>query len=402
VNLAKSARQRGHSLIEMLIAMAIITVIIAVVFSMIEETTTVSLFIESHNDLTTMSQKALNAVQTEVLQSRQIFLEDAIGTAYRTSLQALLTDCGTTAPCASSLWKLQPVAGTQLPGNDPALTLAPDPVSTRYTGNALLIARQLSPIAIAIAAGTPIATYPAFTFFADRYRFEYFYLANHGTPSHRSFRNGDHILDMWQVRTIEYADYSQLANATSNMSSTQLADLSTKLRATAALPAGTIISGPNPPNLKTAWSPRQPIASAFYTIDAPLTFTAGPIATFNFTSATPNDLATGSSMLPAMLGGRIGGKMDYTVAYVLNRTAVPPSSRLLSGVPLNDQGTDGRNPLPQYAQLAPSLPLDCGLEVKVVGLAGARQVLARLVMYANYRVTRVDSTEASVISSFTR
>jgi prepilin-type N-terminal cleavage/methylation domain-containing protein len=398
VSIAQRARQRGYSIVELMIAMAVTTVLMAVIFSMMEEAVTLSLFVESHNDLTTMSQRALNSVQTEILQSRQVFLEDAIGTGYRTKIEALLTDCGLTAPCPSSLWKLKPVAGTQLPGNDPALTLAPDPVGSRYTGNALLVARQLPPVAINVVAGSPVASYPALTFYVDRYRFEYFYLTFHGTPNHSAFRNGDHILDMWQVRTIEYADYSQLANATVNMSAGQLTDLSTKLQATVALPAGTIVSGPNPPNLQTAWSPGQPIASAFYNIDANLTL-AAPIAAFSFAAA---DLASGGSLLPALSGGRIGGKMDYTVAYLNSVAAGPPGGRLLAGVPLNEAGTDGRNPLPQYAQLAPSLPLDCGLEVKVVGQAGARQVLARLVMYSNYRVTRVDSTEAFVISSFTR
>jgi prepilin-type N-terminal cleavage/methylation domain-containing protein len=386
VSIAQRARQRGYSIVELMIAMAVTTVLMAVVFSMMEEAVTLSLFVESHNDLTTMSQKALNSLQTEILQSKLVFLEDAIGTGYRTQIETLLTDCGNTVPCASSLWKLKPVLGTQLPGADPSLTLAPDPAGTRYTGNAVLIARQLQPVPISINADT--ANYPAFTFWADRYRFEYFYLTYHGTPTHRSFRNGDHILDMWQVRTIEYADYSQLANATVNMSANQLIDLSTKLR----VPAG--------PNLQTAWNPGQPIASAFYTIPASLTFGAA-LATFSFQSAAPNDLVSGSSLLPALSGGRIGGKMDYTVAYLKGVTGTPPS-QLLDGVPQNETGTAGRNPLPQYAQFAASLPVDCGLEVKVVGQSGARQVLARLVMYSNYRVTRVDSTEAFVISSFTR
>jgi len=379
--------QRGYNIVELMIAMAITTAMIAIVFSMIEEAMTLSLFVESHNDLTTMSQKALNSVQTEIVQARTIFTEDAVGTPYRQKIEALLPACA--YPCASNVWKLPAVANTQLPEVDPAGTLAPDPAGTRYTGNAVLVARQLQPVSIPIIADG--AGFPAFTFFADRYRFEYFYLTYHGSPSHRFFRDGDHILDLWQVRTIEYADYYQLLNATVNMSANQKIDLSNKIRSAAA----------GSPNLQTAWDPGQVLTSAFYTIDANLSFAAGAIATFQFKSRVPDDLASGGSLMPALLGGRIGGKMDYTVAYVKSRNA-DPTLRLLDRVPLNETRTDGRNPLPQYALVAGTLPLDCGFEVKVTGPAGARQVLTRLVMYANYRASKVDSTEAFVITSFTR
>jgi hypothetical protein len=377
-----------------MIAMAITTTMIIIIFSMIEEAMTLSLFIESHNDLTTMSQRALNTIQTEMLQGRQLFRENALGTPYRTAIQALLPAC--VYPCASTVWRLPPVANTQLPDVDPAPTLAPDPAGTAYTGNSLLIARQLQPIAVPVIADPGnAASFPAFTFFADRYRFEFFYLTKRGSMSHRFFRNGDHIADLYQVRTIEYADYFQLAFSTANMSAAQKTDLGKKLRG--------LIAG-SPAILKTAWNPGQAIGNAFWDVDQDLLFpNSGLKTTFAFDSsavvASGGDLATGGTLLPALLAGRIGGKMDYTVGYVLNQNP-DPTIRLLSSVPLNDLRTNGRNPLPLYAQVAATLPLDCGFEVKICGPSGSRQVMTRLVMYSNYRASRVDSAEAFVISSF--
>jgi hypothetical protein len=392
MSMQRKRGQGGYSMVEMMIAMAITTAMIAIIFSMIEEAMTLSLFVESHNDLTTMSQKALNTVQTEVLQSRLVFFEDAIGTPYRQKIDPLLTLCGTTAPCASSSWKLKPVTGNQLPALDPAPTLAPDPAGTRYTGNSVLVARQLQPVSIAVIAdpGDPV-NFPALTFFADRYRFEYFYLTFHNTPSHKFFRNGDHILDFWQVRSVEYADYFQLANATGNMTLRQRQDLSTKLRSAVA----------GAPNLQVAWNPGDPYSTAFWTIDNNLDFGAAPTNAVPLGNNFAITLASGGSLLPALIGGRIGGKMDYSVAYII-RPDPDPYVRLLNGTPLNDTKTNGRNPLPLFAENAGSLPNDCGLEVKVAGPQGARQVMTRLVLYSNYRASRVDSTEAFVITSFNR
>ena len=395
--------QSGYSLMEVTVALAVTTALMIIIFSMIEEAMTLSLFIESHNDLTTMSQKAMNSIQTEILQARQIFAEDGAqtGTKYRQKIEALLPACA--YPCASNNWSLPVVAGTQLPAVDPALTLAPDPAGNRYTGNALLIARQLPPVSISIIAD-PVnpGGFPAFTFNADRYRFEYFYLTWHGSPSHRSFRDGDHVVDLWRVYTIEYADYYQLANATVNMSPAQQQDLSTKIRTSTAYPHNVItttefgIVKDYIPNLQVAWNPQQPYDTAFWTIDTNLAFpVANQINNYNLT------LASGGSLLPALLTGRIGGRMDYTVGYLKTRDA-DPAVRLLKGVPLNDALTDARNPLPEYARVAASLPIDCGFEVKIVGQPGSRQILTRLVMYSNYRASKLDSTEAFVISSFTR
>ena len=397
VRAKRKTAQGGYSLVETMIAMAITTVMIVIIFSMIEEAMTLSLFVESHNDLSSMSQRALNAIQTEVLQSRQIFREDGgVGTAYRTAIQApgLLPAC--VYPCASSIWRLPPVAATRLADIDPAATLAPDPAGTSFTGNALLLARQLIPLQVPVIADPGNAvSFPAFTFYADRYRFEYFYLTKRGSPSHRTFRNGDHIADLYQVRTIEYADYFQLANATANMSAAQKTDLGSKLR-------GLIAGAPS--LLKTAWNPGQAIGAAFWNVDRDLIFPpAGQLTTFAFDSsqaaASGGDLASGGSLMPALLAGRIGGKMDYTVAYVLNQDP-SPDIRLLSSVPQNELRTNGRNPMPQYGQIAATLPLDCGLEVKIAGPTGSRQILTRLVMYSNYRASKVDSAEAFVITSF--
>ena len=75
--------QRGFSLIEMTVTLAIVSVLMIAVYAMIEQTIRATLFNESHSDLAVLSQKAVNGVQGELLQTRMVFQEDALGSSYR-------------------------------------------------------------------------------------------------------------------------------------------------------------------------------------------------------------------------------------------------------------------------------------------------------------------------------
>ena len=166
--------ERGLSLVEMLITLAISVTVIAVVMTIIEEAMKMSLFVESHNDLAVMSQRPVNNIQKEVLQARTIFGEDNVGTPYRTRLETILSGGTVNTP---------DVPGSVMPIVDGAGVLAPDTGGVRATGNCLLVARQLSPVQIDVPADLtfPVGTYPAITFMVDRYQFEYFYLTRNTT-----------------------------------------------------------------------------------------------------------------------------------------------------------------------------------------------------------------------------
>jgi prepilin-type N-terminal cleavage/methylation domain-containing protein len=359
-------RQRGVSLIEMMIVMAISTAVILMVLGIIEEAMRTTAFIESHNNLTIWTQKPMNAVQREILQARQILGEDAVGTSYRTNIEVQL-------PASS-----KDVPVSLLPIVNGAGALTPDTGGVRYTGNCLLLVRQLDPFPIALAAdGTDPTNFPAVTFMADRYQIEYFYLTRN---TKRPFRGGTYALDLIRFRSIVYADYFQLANATGTLSATQKTSLATKIKAAA----------PGGPALSIAWDPTpgQVITSAFYAIDANLAFPAGSTSPY----ATPViAMLDNVSLLPEIFKGSISGRMDYTVAF---RTGTPPGSTLANVPPLLS--------VPQYFEKTATMPIDCGFEVKVVGPVGFRQVLTRLVLYSNYGVNRYDVQEGFVITSSTK
>src|SRR5690349_17922825 len=127
--------QRGLSLIEITVTLAIVTALVLIVYSMIDRTLHLTLFNESHNDLTIMTERAVNTIQSEVLQTKTTFEEDAVGQAYRAALQI---------PAAQPQW-----ADTLLPIiESDTTTIQPDDGTgaRRFTGNSLLIARQLPPL----------------------------------------------------------------------------------------------------------------------------------------------------------------------------------------------------------------------------------------------------------------
>src|SRR5216117_1585333 len=79
--------QRGLSLVEILVTLVIFTALVLIVYSMIDKTLHLTLFNESHNDLTIMTERAVNTMQGEILQTKTAFEEDAVGAGYRSALQ---------------------------------------------------------------------------------------------------------------------------------------------------------------------------------------------------------------------------------------------------------------------------------------------------------------------------
>ena len=127
--------EKGFSLMEITVTLAIVSVIMIVTYQLIEQTMSATMFNESHNDLAVMSQKAVNTIQTEVMQAKLVFENDTTGNEYRTAL---------TFPTTPSVWTT-----SLLPVIDPATTtFTPDPATERYTGNSLLLVRQLPPLSI--------------------------------------------------------------------------------------------------------------------------------------------------------------------------------------------------------------------------------------------------------------
>src|SRR5436853_7893589 len=116
--------QRGFSLPEILVTITIISALALIAYAMLDQASRVALFNESHNDLTIMTQRAVNGIQNEVFQARRAFEEDADGQAYRAALQI---------PPSQPVWTdtLLPVVES---GTSSALPDA-EPGANRSTGN---------------------------------------------------------------------------------------------------------------------------------------------------------------------------------------------------------------------------------------------------------------------------
>ena len=328
--------ERGFSLIEITVVLAIVSVVMIVVYSLIEETMRVTLFNESHNDLAIITQRAVNSLQAEVLQTKLAFEENTIGNAYRSAL---------TMPAGVTVW-----GDSFLPVFAAAGQIEPDPASQRFTGNSLLLARQLEPLVITYDDDGSMMT-PEVEFLADRYRFEYVYLAR----SSKSFSGSGMTLDLTMSTSGEYADFFQL----SSMSATATSRIVQKL----------IAAG-----LSRAWNPGQPVNNAFYTL-------AGAVdGTFNAPLNSPSiPIVETKSLLRGMMGGRISGRMDYSIAF--------------GSFPI-------RTPVRLFARADPAEPgFPSGFEVKIAGPARNRQVMTRVVMMSHYQATQYESQQAFVITA---
>jgi prepilin-type N-terminal cleavage/methylation domain-containing protein len=349
----KRRSQRGMSLIEVMVVVAIVSTVLIVVYSMIDEATKISLFVESHNDLPVFGQAAVNVMQKDLIQARAIFDADPtnVGPGYYSAL---------VIPAAYPV-----MPNTQLPILNPTGDLVPDAsVTARYVGNALMITKQLESTPVKLASGT--------TIMLDRYVFELFYLTRRTA---RSFSSQGYSLDLVQAKSNVYADYFQLSNLQSPGGTLTAAQMNEIYAALLAWKDP--ITGATVP-INRAWDPGQPIATAMYTITA-----TGYTAVAQPTIPLP----TYGSMITGLMGGRISGKMDYTVAFKPTATTNFPVPDLI----------------PKYAVFNSALPqFPGGFEVLIVGPTGSRKVLTRLVLLASYGAGKMDSKESLVISAVPR
>lgn len=337
--------QRGFSLVELTVVLAIVSGLLLICYSMIEQTVRATMFNESHNDLAIMTQRAVNLMQLEIVQSRAVFQEDAIGQGYRTALQI---------PAAIPRWM-----NTLLPMLQIDPTMAPDTGTgaNRFTGNSLLVVRQLEPLSVMYDHDNNAGT-PNVEFLADRYRFEYFFLSPNAG---RSFANSGFTLDLIQSTSIEYADYFQLASLT-------------PAQIQRIVPA--IIAA----GITRAWNPGQPIASAFYAMSG------ATDGAFDAPLVNPSiAIASNASLFPGLRGGRISGRMDYSLAFVPASPAAPYPLRM---------------PINVYAQSDASLPrFPAGFEVKITGPAGSRKVMTRVLLMARYATNTYETQQGFVTTS---
>jgi hypothetical protein len=348
---AREHQERGLSLVEVLVVLSLMLVIGGVMFELMIGTTRSSIFAEGQNDLATIGQRVVNSIQTEVIQSKLIFQEDAIGTGYRTLFTNALTPKGYTVWSNSRMPIID--ANTSIIGTDPG----PNAIANR-TGNSIILVKQLQPISVSYDHDANSGT-PDINFQADVYQLEFYFLRQNTA---RSFNGIGYYLELIQANSQIVGDYFQLSSIPVNGSQV-VQGLRTALLATA-------------PSASTlAWDPGKAVsAPAFYTLNSNGSMTGNATPVFDLSSHGAGKVV---SLMPEFSGGRISGNMEYSIG-------------------LNASAMTLRDIIPRYATANSNFP--GGLEFQIVGPAASRKVLCRLVLaYESMRT--LTSRESIVITS---
>lgn len=342
----------GVTLMEVIIVVAVSSILMIVTYDLIESTMRTSLFVESHNQLAQLAQRPINAMNVDAFQSKVIFQNNAVGTTF---LARVVTQLPISLP-------IQP--GYQLPlANTATNMFAPDDstAGVHYVGNCLLLLRQLNPLSVQWNNGTATVNFPA-----DVYRFNFYYLSQN---TKRSFSNQGYFVDLIRWRSVEYADYNQL--------STFFAGSFTATQKNA------IVNGLSAKGITIAVdaSGTKPVTSAFYTIGSGGTLTVIASPTIAKLPDNPTSQIWGcQSILPELGTGSTSGMMIFTVGFVKTTPFLPKDIAI--------------DPMPKYAYSDATLPgYVTGFENKIVGTGGTQKVLLRLVLMANYGANKYDSRE---------
>jgi prepilin-type N-terminal cleavage/methylation domain-containing protein len=354
--------ERGFSLVEALVTLVLLTVILLMLYELMIGSMRASMFVESRNDLEIYAQRTVNQIQATILQSRLMYEENTLGQGYRT----LMFNSDLSWPVYS---------GSRLPlVNDlPNAIMQPDATGETYVGNSILLVRALEPVPVDFDHDSDGST-ADIDFLVDRYRLEFYFLT---LNPERSFNGSGTYLDLIRARSVDFADYFQLSSAFGGMTSTQATQVATNMRAlpgsmTTAERQRLEVDGP----IDQAWDPTVSAATAFFDMD-----NSGALTAANVTSL---DL-TKSSILPEFSGGRISGRLEYSIC--------TNASTLVGGryAPLGIQDI-----VPLFADESGTFP--GGFEVKLVGPSGARVVWNRLVLCSEH-MREIESQESVVITS---
>ncbi len=335
----KRAEQAGFSLLEAMVTLLLLTMVMTLFYDMMLSSVRIGMFTESRNELTTIAQRATNAIHSEIVQAKLVLEEDSLGTEYRDLIAGALPTGVTVLP------------GSRLPIIDQDTSIiGPDPGPnsiTDRTGNSMLIVRQLAPVAVPWDNDNNGMTADV-TRLIDCYQFQYYFLRSNTAAD---FAGLGYFLDTMLATSQVFADYFQINSITVNR-----AQVASGVRSVGGI--------------TMAWNPGQPIsAPAFYAID-----NAGGLTG----DTTPTLTLTVDSLLPGFAGGRVSGKMGYSVA-------PNPTSTM-----------QFRHAVPLYATASSGFPE--GLEFQVVGRTGSRKVLTRLVLASQHQGV-FSSEESSVTSS---
>lgn len=338
--------EAGASFLELLIVFFLFAIIGIMTYDLLVGTAQTNLYLESNNDLSEFGQRLVNEIKSEMLQSKRLMDNTTVGAGYLAALEL------SSAP--------EPIDSTVLPTIElngsfsPSMASDPDlPFVAASVGNAILFAEAMTPY---IDDTNDVRI--------DTYRFVFYYLAKN---TGARFQERDHFLDLYRWESVQYADYSQL-RALLNRDD-EGATLSSALSALQTEDAAT-----GRPAITVAWDPGEEVDAAFYDFEGSSSLPESPDSTHE-----PN-MASVSSALPRLSGPRIGGKMEYTVAFN------------------SSESFDIGDAVPQFATADTSGDgFPNGFEVMMAGPTGGRKVFIRLVLAADSGHARLVSRENVVL-----
>ncbi|MEO8034990.1 MAG: hypothetical protein ABI837_11215 [Acidobacteriota bacterium] len=435
MNTQRRSSSAGYSLMEITVVLAITVVVLVMVMQMMESAVQASLFVESHNDLSVMAQRPLNFIQTDIVQSRTVFQGNAKGLSFQALMEAGLP----LAPSTNLMPVVDPAnafapdtaGGTRYTGSCillvrqlPSLTVSiggsigsvtvtaggsgyTSSPAVSFTGGGGSGATATATIAggkvvsVSITnGGSGYTTVPTVsfaggagsgargtavlaTFNADRYLFEYFYQIDNTARKFSSaafITSPDHYVDIMRARSEIVADFSQLTVDTTDLTLAQKQKIAAAFTAAGSATCQSLVRDQNDPTgftncaIAKAWNANAATtATGFYDFDSDLVMTV---------EATPTlAIRKVSTLLPELRGGRISGRMDYSIGSKFGVFASP----LRHAIPL------------YYTTTA--APTDAGFEVKITGRPGSQTILTRLVMMSFYGVNKFDSQDGFLITS---
>lgn len=149
-------RQRGFTLVEMMVALVILVAVVVVVAQLVLQSTRAQSHAARVGQATELNQQILDQLRMDLLSSVRLFENDALGTAYL----EVLDDSG------------RPSVSRCLPTLNASGSFSKESTSGEATGNAMLFARHAWTDEVQVSSGNRYRT--------DIYRLVYYYLAVQG------------------------------------------------------------------------------------------------------------------------------------------------------------------------------------------------------------------------------
>lgn len=324
---------RGVTLLEVMIVMAVFSIVAVGVFEVIQYMTVANLHMSAQNDLVDWGDSAVNTIKDDLMQSRLVYENDATGASYM-------------ARCAFPAGRL-PLTGSTMPTIDELGTFTADTVPVQKTGNMLLFIRTLPAHVVTIPGSVPPVRRAV-----DLYQFVAYYLTI--APGRPVGSRAD-SLALIQWESVRYADLGQINQI-----------------ALAAERQAVVMDLVNGQGVDYAWDFSQPVTAAFWLLDG----------------------ATG-----AVAGAP---ENPHTIAELTDRKLIAQLGLGFAGAAWNPTPTwSVPDAVPGYAVAsAAGDGFPHGFEIQIVGPAGARQVLVRLVLVKFIPVgNRLASQETVVIAN---